>query len=67
MADEEGIAAENLEAARMIAVKAATDMAADELCRGAGRVFERIVIVSNDGEDLAVVAVEAAIRVDDLL
>jgi hypothetical protein len=65
--DEEGIAAEDLEAARTIALKAAADIAADELCRGAGRVLERIVIVSDDGEDLAVIAVEAVARIDDLL
>ena len=62
--DEEGIDAADVEAARRIAIKAASDIAADALCRGAERVCERIVIANDEGREVATVAVQACVRID---
>ena len=62
--DEDGMDAADLDAARRTALKAATDLATDELCRGSARVTEQIVIAADTGQELGNVAVELSVIFD---
>jgi hypothetical protein len=62
LADDEGVEAPDLDTARRLATKAAADIAADELARGAERVSERILILSHTGQELASLAIDATLK-----
>ena len=61
LSDDEGSEVVNLEAARQAALRAAADITADDLRTGAERVSQRIVVANAVGEEVASVAVEAAV------
>ena len=61
--DEEGTEFPNLEAARQTALRAAAQIAADDLASGVERLCQRIIVTDPNGAELLSVIVEAAVRI----